>query len=131
MSTATRNNNAFGGFMLAVALLIYAAIAEFSAWLGVDLKTGAEVCIRLAVCGSIALALNVLLPGILSLRNWPIYLACVWAAFWPALSYKGTTFASEGVITQIWWATSFGQWTVLVFIILSGYALNNAFRSGS
>lgn len=90
----------------------------FSNALGLDISTGASVCMRLFL---VTAAVFVSWKwgddfDIFSLGNvWPIFLALFWSCWWPALDFWAIKalppFYSDDSVS-IWWAAWYTKWGV-------------------
>jgi hypothetical protein len=116
--------------VLAVAALCALGIWRFSQAFGLDMSTGFSVVVRLlavAVAAGLALyASSSYSFDMFRLGNtWPILLAMLWVAWWPALDYWAAqevpTFLRD--TTSVWWDAWYTKAGGIICIVGLGYLI--------
>ncbi|TVT60033.1 MAG: hypothetical protein FHK80_03325 [Azoarcus sp. PHD] len=122
----------FGALLLGGAAL---AVWQFSTWVGLDMATGFTVLWRTAlVIALVVVAVKVFYAELADI--WPLAVAGVWIAWWPALDYWALQSGGipvwagfEGHDTSgVWWSNGYSKWGVTAATLGLGYSLRKLFR---
>lgn len=133
------SNNNDSGWIVIVGAILFGlgalAVWKFSTFFGLDMATGWNVLVRLAVVlGLVVVAVQFFDAEIADI--WPLGVAGVWIAWWPALDYwalqTGIFPAWDGFNGQeasgVWWSAGYTKWGVALAVLAIGYSFRKWLR---
>lgn len=138
----SEKNEFLNGFVLAVIiifLLAAAAVLKFSSITHLDVPTSIRVMTGMCiVCGVSIVILKLSFDAEYFYALLPLLVAGLWASWWPAMDYWAWASPSaamiptdeNGFIDMPWYATSYVQYGVAVFIIAVGYGIRKIVMDG-